>query len=130
MLAYAVTRDGVPCMDAEQWARTAWEDAPKGLRWLMVLGWRLVLGLQLEGGRSPHTVLGWRLTRDGAGTVALGAHSRLLAAHNVVIVRGSEVIWTTVIRYRHAAARPLWGLTEPVHRILLPYALTRASERR
>jgi hypothetical protein len=117
-------------MDAEQWARATWEGAPTIVRWFLVLGWRFVLGLRLERRPSPNTVLGWRLTEHTADAVTLEARSGLLAGHNVVIVHDSEVVWTTLIRYERAAARPIWRLVELIHRIVLPYTLTRAGKAR
>jgi hypothetical protein len=113
---------------AEQWARATWEGAPTIVRWFLKLGWRLALGLQLEPGRSPSHVLGWRMIDGRADTVTLQARSALITGHNVVIVRESTVLWTTLVRYEQPIARPIWRVTELVHRIVLPYTLTHAGK--
>jgi hypothetical protein len=49
---------------AEGRARSVFEGAPVAMRWFMVVGWRLGLGLRL-GPRTPEHVLGWRITGRG-----------------------------------------------------------------
>jgi hypothetical protein len=73
-------------------------------------------------------VLGWRIIDDRPDTVTLEARSALITGHNVVIVGDSTVLWTTLVHYEHPIARPIWRLTELVHRIVLPYTLTHARK--
>jgi Protein of unknown function (DUF2867) len=115
-------------MSAGQWARATWEDAPAIVRWFMSLGWRLTLGLRLTTGRSPTSVLGWRMIDESPNTVTLHAGSALVTGHNVVIVQESTVQWTTLVRYEQPIARPIWRLVELVHRLVLPYTLTHARK--
>jgi hypothetical protein len=112
---------------AEQWARANWEGAPAIIRWILILGWRFVLGLQLARGLSPTNVLGWRMSDERPDTVTLEARSALITAHNVVTVQESTVLWTTLVRYERPVARPIWRLVELVHRIVLPYTLAHAE---
>lgn len=115
-------------MTAEQWARATWEGAPTIVRWSLTVGWRFALGLRLAPARSPTNVLGWHLLDDRPDTATLHASSPLLIGHNVVIVKESTVLWTTLVRYEHPLARPIWRLAEFVHRIVLRYLLTRAGK--
>jgi hypothetical protein len=115
-------------MSAEQWARATWEGAPTIVRWFMILGWRLVLGLQLARGRSPTNVLGWRVIDDSPDAVTLETRSALITGHNVVIVAETTVLWTTLVRYEQPIARPIWRLVEFVHRMVLPYTLNHAKK--
>lgn len=127
-IAYELAAGDARSLSAEQWARATWEGAPTIVRWFLLLGWRFVLGLRLVRGRSPTHVLGWRMLDDRADTVTLKARSALTTAHNVVIVEESTVLWTTLVRYERPIARPIWRLAELVHRIVLPYTLTRAGK--
>ena len=127
-ITYELAAGEARSVSAEQWARATWEGAPTIVRWLLVLGWRFVLGLRLVPGRSPTNVLGWRMLDDRPDTVTLQARSALITGHNVVIVRESTVLWTTLVRYEQPIARPIWRLAELVHRIVLPYTLTRARK--
>ena len=115
-------------MSAEQWARATWEGAPAIVRWFLTLGWRFILGLRLAPERSPTNVLGWRIVDNHPDTTTLHARSALITAHNVVTVGETTVLWTTLVRYEHPIARPIWRLVELVHRIVLPYTLTHARK--
>ncbi len=127
-ITYELAAGDARSMSAEQWARATWEGAPTIVRWFLMLGWRFMLGLRLAPKRSPTHVLGWRIIDDRPDTVTLQARSALIASHNVVIVQESTVLWTTVVRYEQSIARPIWRLAELVHRIVLPYTLTRARK--
>jgi hypothetical protein len=129
-ITYELAAGDAQSMSAEQWARATWEGAPTIVRWFLTLGWRLILGLRLAPGRSPTHVLGWQMLDDRPDTVTLQARSALITGHNVVIVRESTVLWTTLVRYERPIARPIWRLLEPVHRIVLPYTLTHAGKMR
>lgn len=126
-LTYELPVEDATSMTPEQWARETFEGAPTPIRWVLVLGFKLVLGLKLERGRSSDHVLGWQMSENPADTVTLEAGSWLVAAHNVATVRDSSVVWTTLVRYKKGVARPIWRLVELVHRILMPYILTHAG---
>jgi hypothetical protein len=125
-ITYELAAGDARATSAEQWARATWEGAPTIVRWLLVLGWRFVLGLRLAPGRSPTHVLGWLIVDDRPDTTTLHARSALITGHNVVIVQDSVVLWTTLVHYDRPVARPIWRLVELVHRIVLPYTLTHA----
>jgi hypothetical protein len=127
-ITYELVADDALSMSAEQWARANWEGAPTIVRWFLMLGWRFVLGLGLVPGKSPTNVLGWRMIDDRPNTITLQARSALITGHNVVIVQESTVSWTTLVRYEHLIARPIWRLVELVHRIVMPYTLTHARK--
>jgi hypothetical protein len=127
-ITYELAADDARAMSAEQWARATWEGAPTIVRWLLMLGWRFILGLLLAPGRSPTNVLGWRMIDDRPDTITLHARSALITGHNVIIVQESTVLWTTLVCYEQPIARPIWRLVELVHRVLLPYTLTHARK--
>src|SRR5258708_2510408 len=83
----------------EQWARSAWEDAPLGVRWFLVAGWRWVLGLRLVPGHARDSVLGWSIVDRLPNETAVEARSRVLTAHNTFRREGGRLIWSTFVRY-------------------------------
>jgi hypothetical protein len=129
-ITYELAAGDARSMSAELWARATWEGAPTVVRWFLMLGWRFALGLRLAPGRSPTHVLGWRIVDGSPATITLQARSALLTGHNVVSVQESTVLWTTLVRYEQPVTRPIWRLTELVHRIVLAYALTHAEKMR
>ncbi|WP_331766696.1 DUF2867 domain-containing protein [Embleya sp. NBC_00896] len=114
----------------EQWARAVFEGAPLVLRWMVTLGWTVVLRLRLGPRRSPEHILGWRIADSGAGSITLTSRSRLITAHNVVVVRDSSVVWVTFVRFDRRIARPVWAVVAPVHHLTIPYLLRRAHRSR
>ncbi|UNO38606.1 DUF2867 domain-containing protein [Streptomyces sp. MST-110588] len=117
--------DGRP-LTPEQWARVTFETAPLPMRWCLMLGWTGVLGLRLGPKSSPRHVLGWRVTRPGPGSVTLEAPSRLVDAHNVVLVEDAQILWATTVRFKGRAGRVAWGVAAPVHHLMVPLLLRRA----
>jgi hypothetical protein len=55
---------------------SSFEDAPLALRWFLLAGWRLVLGLRPGPRASRDHVLGWSIVRLSRETIVLGAESR------------------------------------------------------
>jgi hypothetical protein len=124
-----LTAPGASAHSAEQWARTAFEAAPWLLRLLLPLSWRLGLGLRLGPRSSPQHILGWRVVRTRPDAIILELDSRLITAHNVVVVADSRVRWAAFVRYERRGVRALWALAVPIHRLTLSYVLSRAATR-
>ncbi len=120
---------GASAHSAEQWARTTFEGAPWLLRRLLPLSWRLGLGLRLGPRSSRDHILGWRIVRTQPDSIVLELDSRLISAHNVVVVDDSRVRWAAFVRYERRGVRLLWALAVPIHRLTLSYVLGRAATR-
>lgn len=114
---------------AEEWARAAFEEAPRPLRWLMVVGWQLALGLRLGPRPSSHHVLGWQIVDRAPDAVTVQARSWLLAARLRFSVDGSSVSQSTFVRYEHRLAAVIWPPVSLLHRRIVPYNLRRAVAR-
>jgi hypothetical protein len=125
-LTFELPYDRARAMTAQEWARATFEGAPRLVRWFLVFGFRVVLGLRLDRAVMPQ-VLGWRLTEQPPDTATLAAQSYLIDGYNIVTVHDESVEWTTLVRYRRGAARPVWRLVELFHRVLMPYLLTHAG---
>jgi hypothetical protein len=114
---------------AEQWARAVFEGAPTSLRWFIVLGWRVGLGLRLGPRRSPSYVLGWKILSTRPDVIVLGVDSFLLRAQIVVRVQESRVLHATFVRYERRPARVVWAAAAPLHRLVIPFLLRGAAAR-
>lgn len=129
IIAYRIPADRARAASAEQWARATWEDLPWALRSFLVIGWRSVLGLKLGRLSSPQTVLGWPIIENHPDTVTVEAKSRLITGQNIVTVKESEVLWTTLVRYEGRIGGLVWRAIEVVHRVALSYAFSLAGRR-
>jgi hypothetical protein len=115
---------------AEQWARASFEGAPRAVRWFLLVGWRLVLGLRLGPRRSPDHVLGWTIVRRTREQIILETQSTLLGQVQLVFrVQASRVLAGTLIHFAGHGARAIWSIVGLVHRRTLPYLLTRGARR-
>lgn len=113
---------------AEQWVRTALEQAAPGVRGLV----RFVHGRVAKFGldSSPHSVLGWRTVASTRDVFHLAAAGPVLRAE-IVARRTSPVTatLTTFLFYERRRTRLLWLVVGPLHRRVAPYLLTRAASR-
>jgi hypothetical protein len=112
---------------SEQWARAVWEGAPAPLRWFMLAGWRLVLGLRLGPRHSPDHILGWRIVGRGPGETVCQLHSGFLTAQNVFRKVDGTFVWSTFVTFKRPMARIIWPPVSLLHRLLARIALHRAA---
>ncbi len=112
---------------AEQWLRAVFEDAPRPMRWFLLLGWRGVLGLRLGPRPSPDHILGWRIASEEPDEVRLELHSALMKAQLALRLSSSTAVWSTNVSYTQPLARPLWAAVGVIHRQVVPYLLGRAA---
>jgi hypothetical protein len=112
---------------SEHWARAAWEGAPAPLRWFMVAGWRLVLGLRLGPLHSPDHVLGWPIVTRGPDETGCQLRSGFLEAYNLFRKVDGTLVWSTFVTYERPMARVIWPPASLVHRLLLRVVLRRAA---
>jgi hypothetical protein len=112
---------------AEQWLRAVFEDAPRPVRWFLLLGWWGVLGLQLGPRPSPDHILGWRIASREPDEVRIELHSALMNAQLALHLSSSMAVWSTNVYYTRPLARPLWAAVGVIHRQIVPYLLGRAA---
>ena len=113
----------------DRWARAMLEDAPRALRWFVVLGWKTMLRLRLGPIGSPDHVLGWPIATSTADAITLEVSSPLITARKVVRVAPTRVTVTTHVRYQRRPARVIWSIVAPVHHRTEPLHLTMAASR-
>lgn len=116
-----------PSCSAEAWARAVFEDAPLAMRWFMRTGWRFPLRFRLAPPGAPGHVLGCRIIHNEQTVFVIEQRSPLMTAHNVVLVEPTRIVWSTLVRYRHPLARPLWSVAAVIHHRTLPCLLAKAA---
>jgi hypothetical protein len=126
--AWEVTRPSGDVRSAEQWARAAFEGAPRALRTFVLAGWIAGLGLRLGPRPSPEHVLGWRIETSAPDRIVLSVQSTLLGTgHLALQVESSRVVIASFVRYEKRGARAIWSAVEPLHHLILPYLLGHAA---
>lgn len=117
---------------AEAFARSALEEAPRTLRWIMRSVQRHLLRFELASPGSPEHVEGWKIVHVEPERIQLEALSPLGRA--VVVGQRSSptsAVMTTYNFYkRPALGRALWALAAPMHRRIARYLLERAAAAR
>ena len=111
----------------ERWARDSLERMPRPLGWLVLFGWRFVLGLKLGPRPSADHVLGWRRVRASPATALLEARSFLMTAHLLFRVEGTTFTWMTFVHHGNRASRVVWVPVGLLHRRIVPYVIARAA---
>jgi hypothetical protein len=111
---------------AEDWARTAFEQAPPMLRGLIRFVHARIARFQLSAGRDG--ILGWGTVRSEPDVMHLQTDGPLLRA-DIVARRTSPTTSTatTFLCYRRPLAAVLWKVIGPLHRRVAPYLLGRAA---
>jgi hypothetical protein len=126
--AWEVTTPGGDARSAEQWARTAFEDAPRAIRAFIVAGWTVGLGLQLGPRPSADHVLGWQIVSAAPDRIVLRVRSVLLGTgHLALQVERSRVVLASFVRYERRGARTIWAAVQPLHHLILPYLFGHAA---
>jgi hypothetical protein len=108
----------------EQWARAMFGNVPGPAE---IFIWRVLLGLRLSHGRSPHTVAGWRIDSRGDDWIRLEADSWFLAASLTVETGATQVGLRTALNYTRPIGRLVWPPLSAVHRMLVPGVLRTAA---
>jgi hypothetical protein len=108
---------------AGRWARLSLRGAESAGGIFSTLVWQGVLGFNLDAAGTPETVVGWRITEETPTRLVLDADGRLMRGRMVFEIVGPEAVWTTMVRYHHALARPVWELAAHAHRALVPRCL-------
>ena len=124
---FEVVIPGTDTWTAEHWLRMIFEDAPRPVRWFLLLGWRWVLGLRLGPRPSSEHILGWRIVSRKAGKARLELDSMLMKVQLTLQLSSSTATWHTNISYTHPLARPLWAAVGVIHRQVIPYLLKCAA---
>jgi uncharacterized protein DUF2867 len=114
---------------AEQTFRDVLGRSPGALGAVVLWVHRHVLGFRLGPATSPGHLIGWSIVRSDADEVVLAANGPLM--HGELDLRlqdGRRAVLTTRLHYRHRiAARAVWIVIGPVHRVIAPQLMKRAA---
>ena len=125
--AFEVSPPSLDRRSAEQWSRAVFEGAPRLVRWFLLTGWRVVLGLRPGPPRTSGHVLGWRIVSHQPDKIVLEMKSPIMTARLFLRVSEAKIFLSTNVRYARRLARPLWTIIGPIHRQAIPYLLGRAA---
>jgi len=116
-------------LSAEGFARLALEASPRPIRWGLYTLLRHVIRLRLAPRSSADHVLGWPVTVSEHDVVQLEAESALIRG----IIVGRRVdetlarVTTFVVYKRPLAARAMWTVASPLHRLVARRLMERAA---
>jgi hypothetical protein len=130
--AFAIERPRNSTGSAEQWLRAVFEDAPRALRWFLIVGWT-ALTCRLRLRAAPSRVLGWQVEQATPDTALISVRAWVgLASYVAVAVDADEITLASFVHYAGPAAsvaRALWTGAIPLHERTLRYLLTSAARR-
>src|SRR4051794_32383547 len=126
--SFAVRLDRPDTHSAEEWVRTALEQAPAGLRTLIRRVHRDVIRFRLGPESDGDHILGWQILTSSHDVLVMEATGPLARA--VIVARrhsASEANLTTFLSYRNPTARLMWPFIRPIHQRVARYLLHRAA---
>lgn len=113
---------------AEEWVRTALDDAPAGLRLFIRRVHRDLIRFRLGPQSDANHVLGWQIVTSTPDLLHLEADGPV--ARGTIVARRqspTRATLTTFVAYRHPSARLMWPFIRPVHQRVARYLLHRAA---
>lgn len=115
---------------AEQMFRDGLRDGPGGGAVLWIH--RHVLRFRLGPISSPNHLIGWSIMRSDPDELVLATRGSLLRGELTLRrLDGRRAVLTTRLHYRHRfAARAVWAVVGPLHRIVAPRLMERSAGRR
>jgi hypothetical protein len=111
---------------AHEWARLSLRGAEAAGGVFSRLVWHGVLRFDLEPDAADMTMAGWRITDEAPTRLILDVDGALMAGRLVFDTAGTAATWTTMLRYHHGLAHPVWTLAGHAHRALVPQCMSRA----
>ena len=123
----------VPILDgdlrtAEQAFRDALGDEPRALGSLVLWIHRHVLRFHLGPSSSPDHIIGWPIMSSDQDEIVLAAHGPLMRGQLTLRREEGRATLTTRLHYCHkTAARTIWALIGPLHRVVAPRLMERSA---
>jgi hypothetical protein len=112
----------------EQLARSALDATPVTIGESIRLIHRLALGFQLGPRKVADHILGWRIIESTDAVLRLRAESRLMTGTLVLTRTGpASARLISALQYKDDAARYVWRLVGPIHRLAAPVLLKSAQ---
>jgi hypothetical protein len=126
--SFEVRLDHSDTHTAEEWVRTALEEAPPALRLLIRRVHRDVIRFRLGPQSDAAHVLGWQIVTSSPEVLQLEADGPI--ARGVIVARRhspTRATLATFVSYRHPSARLMWPFIRPVHQRVARYLLHRSA---
>jgi hypothetical protein len=127
--ADAFRLDGVAPRPAREWARRSLPSDSLPDRVFSNFIWSGLLGFHLARLGQPYTLAGWSLIVDEPRLCTLDTDGRLMAGRMVFETGDQSITWTTMLRFHHSLAPPVWSAAGRLHRRLAPMLLSSAATR-
>ena len=122
-------RDG-DVRTAEQAFRDALGGTPDALGAVVLWIHGHVLRFHLGPNSSPEHVIGWSITHSDSDEIAVSADGPLMRGQlKLQRVDGRRAVLTTRLHYRRkVAARTVWAVIGPLHRVIAPRLMARTAQ--
>jgi hypothetical protein len=127
--SFAAPRAAADERTPEQWARAVFEDAPRPVRWFLVIGFRYGLGLKFGPRHSPEHVLGWAIIDTSPDSLTVESRSWLLTSRLVFRTEATRLSQSTYVRYDRPIAKIVWPPVAILHRQIVPRIVRHAAAR-
>lgn len=115
---------------AEQALRDAVGDEPGASGSLVSWIHRHILRFHLGPYSSPDHIIGWPIARSDHDEIVLAARGPLMRGQLTLRRRDGRAVLTTRVHYRHKiAARVVWAMVAPLHRIVAPRLMKHSARR-
>src|SRR3954469_20743403 len=127
--SFEVQLDRPDAHTAEQWVRTALEQAPPAVRRIVQFVHARVARFELGPDSDGDHVLGWRIVTSAPDVLHIETSGRLLRA--VIVARATSPdrkVLTTFLFYEWPFSPVLWQVIRPLHRRIARLLLVRAAE--
>jgi hypothetical protein len=91
---------------------------------------RHILRFHLGPYSSPDHIIGWPIARSDHDEIVLAARGPLMRGQLTLRRRDGRAVLTTRVHYRHKiAARVVWAMVGPLHRIVAPRLMKHSARR-
>jgi hypothetical protein len=126
--SFAVHLDEPDAHSAEEWVRTAIEQAPAALGALVVYVHRDLIRFRLGPISDAEHIIGWQIVHSSPDVFQMQAGGPLVDA--VIVARRdspTRAKLTTFLFYRHRSVRLLWLVIRPLHLTVARHLLQQAA---
>jgi hypothetical protein len=130
-VAFTIDCPGGDHRTAEHWTRAVFEEAPRPMRWFLIVGWT-GLSLRLRPSYAATRVLGWEIEQATSAVAVTVVTARLgLTSRLVLSLEPDSVTLASFVRFTTPGriVRVMWAAATPLHERVLPHLLAAAVRR-
>jgi hypothetical protein len=78
---------------------------------------------------GPEHPLGWQVLEETSSRFVMGTEGGIVTPRVVILTPPGKVVFSTILRYETAGARPIWAVGRHVHRAVARYLVAGAVRR-